>query len=161
MLLTAIFSCLAVPVVMILLVRFFKRPLAAFHRVVTNRVVCKVAARLPGFALLENVGRRSGRLYLTPVNVFRQPDGFLIALTYGRESGWVANVLAAGGCKLQTRGSSYLLVAPVLVRDPSRRKFPVEVRVVLGLIDAHDYLRLKFGMIDLPNPCDGGSQTYP
>jgi deazaflavin-dependent oxidoreductase (nitroreductase family) len=144
MVLAAFFSCLAVPVVLIVLVRFFKRPLAAFHRVVTNRLARKFAARLPGFALVENVGRRSGRTYMTPVNVFRQTDGFLIALTYGRECGWVANVMAAGSCKLQTRGTSYQLVAPALVCDPSRRKFPVAVRVVLGLIEAQDYLHLKF-----------------
>jgi hypothetical protein len=37
------------------------------------------------------------------VNVFRAPEGFLIALTYGRESEWVRNVVAAGVCQ-QTEG---------------------------------------------------------
>jgi deazaflavin-dependent oxidoreductase (nitroreductase family) len=131
-------------IVPILLVRFCKRRLAAFHRAVTNRVAVQFAGRLPGFAIVTNYGRRSGRRYETPVNVFRGNDGFLIALTYGRESGWVANVLKAGGCHLETRGISYRLSTPVIVHDPSRRRFPLIVRVVLRLIGATDYLQLHF-----------------
>jgi deazaflavin-dependent oxidoreductase (nitroreductase family) len=127
----------------ILLVRFRKRRLAAFHRAVTNRFAIRFAAALPGFAIVTSVGRNSGRLCRTPVNVFRQPDGFLIALTYGRESGWVKNVLTAGGCQLETRGLAYQLCAPVLVHDPSRRRFPLLVRIILGLIDANDFLELS------------------
>jgi deazaflavin-dependent oxidoreductase (nitroreductase family) len=137
-------SFLAIPVVLILLVRFCKRPVAAFHRAVTNRITRRFAARLPGFAVVGNVGQTTGRLYRTPVNVFRQRDGFLIALTYGRESGWVANVLAAGSCELETRGVTYQMCCPTLVHDPSRIRFPILVRVVLGLIGANDYLALKF-----------------
>jgi len=127
----------------ILLVRFRKRHVAAFHRAVTNRIVIRFVAALPGFGIVTNVGRRSGRLYRTPVNVFREPDGFLIALTYGRDSGWVKNVMAAGHCQLETRGVAYQLSSPVIVCDHSRRRFPLIVRIVLGLIDANDFLKLS------------------
>jgi deazaflavin-dependent oxidoreductase (nitroreductase family) len=127
----------------ILLVRFCKRRVAAFHRAITNRVAIQFTARLPGFGIVTNEGRKSGRLYRTPVNVFREPEGFLIALTYGRDSGWVRNVLAAGGCQLETRRIQYRLFKPVLVHDPTRRRFPLLVRIVLGLIDANDYLHLS------------------
>jgi len=101
------------------------------------------AARLPGFGILTNVGRKSGRLYRTPVNVFRAPDGFLIALTYGRESEWVRNVDAAGGCQLETRGVRYLLSSPTIVHDPTRRRFPLFVRMMLGIIGANDFMQLR------------------
>ena len=127
----------------LLLVRFRKRRLAAFHRAVTNRFAIRFAAALPGFAIVTSAGRNSGRLYRTPVNVFRQADGFLIALTYGRESGWVKNVLTAGGCQLETRGVAYQLCAPVIVHVPSRRRFPLLVRIILGLMDANDFLKLS------------------
>jgi deazaflavin-dependent oxidoreductase (nitroreductase family) len=127
----------------ILLVRFYKRRVAAFHRVVTNRIAVLFAARLPGFAIVTNFGRKSGRVYRTPVNLFREPDGFVIALTYGRESGWVKNVLAAGGCQLETRRGQYSVFKPVLVHDPTRRHFPLPVRIILGLIDANDFLWLS------------------
>jgi deazaflavin-dependent oxidoreductase (nitroreductase family) len=98
---------------------------------------------MPGFGLVTNVGRKSGRIYRTPVNVFRERDGFLIALTYGRDSGWVRNVVAAGRCQLETRRVSYQLSAPVIVHDPSRRRFPPLVRIILSLIDANDFLQLS------------------
>ena len=139
----SIVSLLAILVILIVLVRFRKRSVAAFHRAVTNRIAIRFAAQLPGFAIVTNVGRKSGRLYRAPVNVFRTPDGFLIALTYGRDSGWVRNVLAAGSCQLETRRVQYQLFRPVLVRDPTRRQFPAVVRAVLGLIDANDFLQLS------------------
>src|SRR6266851_5514108 len=99
---TAVILLLAILVAPILLIRFRKRWVAAFNLAVTNRITSRFAARLPGFGVLTHVGRKSGRVYRTPVNVFRAPEGFLIALTYGRESEWVQNVLAAGNCQLET-----------------------------------------------------------
>ncbi len=134
---------LAILLAPILLVRFRKRWVAAFHRAITNRIASRFAARLPGFAIVANVGRESGRLYRTPVNVFREPDGFLIALTYGRDSEWVRNVLAAGGCQLETCRVPYQLSAPIIVHDPTRRRFPLLVRIILGLIGANDFMQLS------------------
>jgi deazaflavin-dependent oxidoreductase (nitroreductase family) len=127
----------------ILLIRFRKRWVAAFNLVVTNRITSRFAARLPGFGILTHVGRKSGKLYRTPVNVFRATEGFLIALTYGRESEWVRNVLAAGGCELETRHVLYQLSAPTIVHDPTRRRFPFFVRIVLRLIGANDFMQLS------------------
>ena len=127
----------------ILLIRFRKRWVAAFNLAVTNRITSRFAARLPGFGILAHVGRKSGKVYRTPVNVFRAPEGFLIALTYGRESEWVKNVLAAGGCKLETRGVQYQLSSPTIVHDPTRRRFPIFVRIVLRLIGANDFMELS------------------
>jgi deazaflavin-dependent oxidoreductase (nitroreductase family) len=136
-------SVLAILLVPILLVRFYKRQLAAFHRAITNQILSPFASRLPGFAIVTNVGRRSGKVYRTPVNVFRRADGFLIALTYGKDSGWVMNVLAAGGCELETRRVLYQCSAPIIVHDTTRRRFPLPVRIVLGLINANDFLQLS------------------
>jgi F420H(2)-dependent quinone reductase len=95
-----VISLLAILLAPILLLRFRKRWAAAFNLAVTNRITSRFANRLPGFGILTHVGRKSGKVYRTPVNVFRAPDGFLIALTYGRDSEWVKNVLAAGKCQL-------------------------------------------------------------
>jgi deazaflavin-dependent oxidoreductase (nitroreductase family) len=138
-----IISLLAILGAPILLIRFRKRWVAAFNLAVTNRITSQFAARLPGFGILTHVGRKSCRLYRTPVNVFRAPEGFLIALTYGRESEWVKNVLAAGGCELETRGEKYQLSAPTIVHDPTRRRFPPFVRMVLRLIGANDFMQLS------------------
>ena len=135
-----VLAMLAAP---ILLIRFRKRWVAAFNLVVANRITSRFAARLPGFGILTHVGRKSGRVYRTPVNVFRAPDGFVIALTYGRDSEWVKNVMAAGGCQLETRGVQYQLSAPTIVHDPTRRRFPTFVRIVLWRIGANDFMQLS------------------
>src|SRR5437660_469105 len=136
-------SVMAVLLTGILMMRFRKRSLAAFNIAVTNRITCRFAARLPGFAIITHVGRKSGRVYRTPVNVFRAPNRFLVALTYGRESEWVKNVLAAGGCELKTRGRYYQLTAPSIVHDPTRRSFPFFVRIILGIVGANDFMELS------------------
>jgi len=140
---TAVISLLAILLAPILLIRFRKRWVAAFNLIVTNRITSRFAARLPGFGILAHVGRKSGRVYRTPVNVFRVPEGFLIALTYGPESEWVKNVLAAGGCELETRGVRYRLSAPGIMHDPTRQGFPIPVRIVLRLIGANDFMQLS------------------
>ena len=82
----------------------FPKKVAELNRVGLNRLTRHIADRLPGFGIVLHRGRRSGREFRTPLNVFRTDDGFVIALTYGPEADWVKNVLAAGGCDLLTRG---------------------------------------------------------
>ncbi len=123
--------------------RFHKRWLAAFNIAITNKITGRFADRLPGFGNITHVGRKSGRVYRTPVNVFQAPNGFLVALTYGRESEWVKNVLAAGRCKLETRGQRHHLTAPTLIHDPTRQRFPFPVRIILGFVGANDFMQLS------------------
>jgi deazaflavin-dependent oxidoreductase (nitroreductase family) len=139
----SVISLLAVLLAPILLIRSRKRWVAAFNRAITNRITSRFADRLPGFGILTHVGRKSGKLYLTPVNVFRAPEGFLVALTYGRESEWVKNVLADGGCELETRGVLYQLSAPTIVHDPTRGRFPLLVRMILRIVGANDFIQLS------------------
>ena len=127
----------------VLLMRFRKRWLAKINIAVTNRITGRFAGWLPGFGILTHVGRKSGKVYRTPVNVFRASNGFIIALTYSSQSEWVKNVLAAGGCELKTRGKKYQLSATNVVRDPMRRRFPIPVRVVLRIVGADEYMELS------------------
>ena len=116
------------------------KALARFNRVVTNRVARPFAARLPGFAIVVHVGRRSGRRHRTPVNLFRAGDRYVIALTYGADSQWVRNVLAAGEFDVETRGRRVHLTEPQLVHDESRRLVPAPVRLPLRAADVSDFL---------------------
>jgi len=125
-----------------LMMRFRKRWLARINIAVTNRITSLFAGWLPGFGILTHVGRKSGNVYRTPVNVFRASNGFIIALTYSSQSEWVKNVLAAGGCELKTCGKKSHLSAPKVVRDPTRRRFPIPVRLILRLVGADEYMEL-------------------
>jgi deazaflavin-dependent oxidoreductase (nitroreductase family) len=119
------------------------RRLAKFNRVATNRVLGPLARYLPGFAIVSHVGRRSGRTYRTPVNLFRRGDGYVIAMTYGVDSQWVRNVLAAGGADIETRGRRLHLVGPEIVHDPARSLVPKPVRVPLRLANVEEFMLLK------------------
>jgi deazaflavin-dependent oxidoreductase (nitroreductase family) len=116
--------------------------LARFNRVVTNRVARPLAGWLPGFGVVVHRGRRSGRQYRTPINIFRTSDGYVAALTYGITD-WVRNVLAADGCELETQGRRVSLTDPRLVHDPSRRDMPPVVRQMVGVIGVTDFLHLR------------------
>ena len=118
------------------------RSMARANRRVTNRLLGGLATRLPWFGVVVHTGRRSRRQYRTPVNVFQQGDLFIIALTYGVNADWVRNVLADGGCTLETSGRTRHLSRPRLSHDESRRSVPAPVRLVLGLIDVSDFLEL-------------------
>ncbi|MEV4143168.1 nitroreductase family deazaflavin-dependent oxidoreductase [Amycolatopsis sp. NPDC049691] len=117
--------------------------LARFNRVVTNRINKYFVNRAPGFGLLVHKGRKSGKEYRTPLNVFRSDDGFVVALTYGPDTDWVKNVLAAESCTLITQRKNYRVHSPELVHDESRKAMPVPIRQILGLLNVHDFLLLK------------------
>ncbi|MFG2004471.1 nitroreductase family deazaflavin-dependent oxidoreductase [Spirillospora sp. NPDC048911] len=115
---------------------------ARFNRIATNRVARPFAGRLPGFAVVRHKGRRSGRPYRTPVNIFPRPGGYIVALPYGPDRDWVKNVIAAGGCELELRGKIRPAGDPKIVHDPGRGGMPPGVRHLLGLIGATDFLHL-------------------
>lgn len=119
------------------------RAVARINRRVTNRLLTGLATRLPGFGVVVHTGRRSRRQYRTPVNVFRSGDRFTIALMYGLNADWVRNVLAEGGCALETRGRTLRLWHPQLFHDESRHAVPVPVRLVLGPLNVSDFLKLS------------------
>ena len=119
------------------------KSVARFNAHVTNRVSRPFAGRLPGFAVVTHVGRRSGRTYQTPVNMFRDGERYVIALTYGADTQWVKNVMAAGGCDVRTNGTTVRLCEPRIFSDPERRLVPAPVRVVLGLLDVSEFMSLR------------------
>jgi deazaflavin-dependent oxidoreductase (nitroreductase family) len=100
------------------------------NRSVTNHIIGPVAGWLPGFGVVIHRGRKSGRLYRTPVNVFRRPGGWEFALTYG-QGDWVRNILRAGGGVLITRGSIRRFKDPVLIEDASHVNLSLPVRMIL------------------------------
>jgi deazaflavin-dependent oxidoreductase (nitroreductase family) len=109
-----------------------------------NPVTRPLARRLPTFAILTHKGRKSGRLYRIPMNVFRRDDHYFFYLTYGSDVQWVKNVLASGSCSIETRGRVIELVEPELVTDPELRPAPPHIRFVERRIaGVTQYLRMR------------------
>lgn len=119
------------------------RWVARANKIGLNRLTKYIAPWAPGWAIVVHRGRKSGRTFRTPLWAFRRRNGFVIALTYGPETDWVRNVLAAGGCELQTRRRRYQLGAPVVFRDEDATDMPAFIRFMLRrVIKAPEFLRL-------------------
>jgi len=119
------------------------RTVGRWNKAGLNRVTRRIAPRMPGLGVVVHRGRRSGRRYETPVNVFSAEDGYLLALTYGPDTDWVKNVLAAGGCELRTRGRTVRLDSPRLYHDETRRGIRPLERQLLRAIGVADFLSLR------------------
>jgi deazaflavin-dependent oxidoreductase (nitroreductase family) len=119
------------------------RRIARFNRLVTNHLTRPLARWLPGFGVIVHTGRKSHQQYRTPVNVFAAPDGYVIALTYGKDSDWVKNVQAADGCELITRGRRLRMTTPEIIHDEHRGPVARFVRPILQLMRVADFLHLR------------------
>jgi deazaflavin-dependent oxidoreductase (nitroreductase family) len=120
----------AVPVPPSRLVKIVMGPMTR----VLNPFIVRLAGR-PHFhmaAQLTHTGRRSGRTYVTPVGARRTGDVVLIPLTFGNQSDWSRNVLAAGHCSLRLDGSGYEATAPALL---SPEEADVYIRAVFGRLE--------------------------
>lgn len=118
----------------------FMRP---FTTHVINRFTRRFAHRVPGFAIIGYKGRTSGKQYRTPMNVFRDGDAYVFALTYGSDVQWVKNVLAAGTAELTIGDRTIPLVDPELFTDARRRLMPLPVRLLLGVMNVTEFLRMR------------------
>ena len=119
------------------------RWLRSVNLVVTNRLTGPLAPWLPWFCLLEHVGRRSGEVRHTPMNVFRHGERYIFALTYGPDVHWVANIQAAGECRIKTRGRWVRLVNPRRFSDPSLGQVPWVVGIMLSLMGVTEFLEMR------------------
>ena len=85
---------------------------AEFNRYVTNPVQRMWAGWAPGFGILEHVGRKSGKTYRTPLNVFDTDDGVAILLTYGPNRDWLKNITAADSARMRRHGRTFEVTNP-------------------------------------------------
>jgi deazaflavin-dependent oxidoreductase (nitroreductase family) len=89
--------------------------LARFNRYFTNPIQRLWAGWAPGMGILEHAGRKSGKQYRTPLNVFPTENGVVIVLTYGPDRDWLKNITATGGAHMKRHGKTIGLVDPVVV----------------------------------------------
>jgi deazaflavin-dependent oxidoreductase (nitroreductase family) len=86
--------------------------MARFNKYVTNPVQRLWAGWAPGMAILEHVGRRSGKRYRTPLIVFGTDEGIAVLLTYGPNRDWLKNVTAAARATVRRQGKTFDVTDP-------------------------------------------------
>jgi deazaflavin-dependent oxidoreductase (nitroreductase family) len=121
--------------------------IARVNRFVTNPLARMVAGWAPGFAIVRHRGRKSGKDYSTPVNIFQvkgRDDGFLIALTYGADVDWLKNVMAAGGCTVRYRRREIDLADPEFIGTAEGMELmPALVKRILRVGNVTEFVRLR------------------
>jgi deazaflavin-dependent oxidoreductase (nitroreductase family) len=118
----------------------FIRP---FTTRVVNPITRRIAGWAPWFGIITYKGRKSGKTYRTPMNVFRRGDRYVFALTYGSDVNWVQNVVAAGECELRTGRRDLHLVEPELFVDPRQRQMPILIRLFLRFNRVTEFMRMR------------------
>ena len=113
------------------------------NRVLTNPILGTVAWLVPPLAVVHHVGRKTGRLYRTPVVAFCSDAGFVIPMTYGRDVDWARNIVRARGCELERTGRRVVLLNPRIVGfDRARRRLPATLRPFFRAVDFPGYVLL-------------------
>jgi deazaflavin-dependent oxidoreductase (nitroreductase family) len=134
------------PVRPALLVRVVIRPLTRL----LNPVILKRAGG-QGFqaaAQIRHTGRRSGRPYVTPASARRCGDVIIVPLTFGNQSDWVRNIVAAGRCSIRLDGQDYEATEPrFLSRDQAgellKSMFSPMERASFRVLGIRQLLRLR------------------
>ncbi len=96
------------------------------------------------FHVLRHVGRRSGRVYETPLEALPIGDCFAIPMTYGMRADWARNTLATGGATLLREGEALAVTRPRVVRlDEVADALPAVERLGMRLLGIDELLLVE------------------
>ena len=112
----------------------------------TNPLMVRMAGRRwnPVFAVVEHVGRKSGRLYRAPVAARRIDGGFVISLAFGAQVDWHRNMIAAQGGTIVWRDLSYQVGVPERIdASTALAAFHPVQRVFARLAGIDGYVRVR------------------
>ena len=122
--------------------RRFIRALARF----VNPLTLLIAGRrwMPVVGVIHHRGRKSGRMYATPLGMRPLGDAFAMPRTFGENAAWYLNVKAAGWCVVTYRGREYTLVEPQVIEySAAAPAFPRYELLQFRLIGINEYLRMR------------------
>ena len=123
---------------------------SSLARTFTSRIFNPLVLRLAGtrwlplYAVVEHRGRRSGRIFRTPVVARRISDGFMIPMPYGEGTDWYRNVRAANGCRLRWNSREYSCTQPQVVDTAGlEQAFGGFQRAAMARLGIRQCLRLR------------------
>jgi deazaflavin-dependent oxidoreductase (nitroreductase family) len=122
------------------------RRIVRFVAAFVNPLVLLIAGRrwMPVVGILRHRGRRTGRMYATPIGMRPLGNSFVIPRTFSENAAWYLNIKAAGGATVKYLGRTYDLVDPQVVDYPTARSaFPRYELLQFRLIGINEYLRLQ------------------
>jgi deazaflavin-dependent oxidoreductase (nitroreductase family) len=129
------------------------RPYVIFmQRWIANPISRRLARFLPGQAVLETIGRRSGAARPTPIGGRLDGSTFWLVSEFGRQSNYVRNIDANPRVRLQLRGRWHAGTATLLEDDEPQqrlRQLPRLNSMMVGLVGT-DLLTVRIDLDRAP-----------
>src|SRR5918912_1981399 len=113
-----------------------RSPMHALTRLFNPLTMLLAGTRIfPLYGVMQHRGRRSGRLFRTPVVVKATRDGFIVPMPWGESTDWYRNVRAAGECTIRWKGRDYAMLRPeVLDTATAAAAFDPRQRDMMGAL---------------------------
>ena len=130
-------------------VTFNRRPRSAMFAAsrIVNPLVVRLAGTplLPLYGVITHRGRRSGKVFHTPVVVRPTPGGFIVPMPWGETTDWYRNIRAAGGCEIRWKGRTYVMVDPqVLNAEEALSAFSGPTRAGMRRFGIKQVMKVRF-----------------
>ena len=116
-----------------------------FNKYFFNRITLLFAQRGIGpFSIVTHIGRRSKRVYKTPVLATYTSKMIIIPLSYGEGVDWLRNVLVKNGCSIRYKGEEITAEEPlVLDAADALTLLPDNRRTLFERFKLEKFLRLS------------------
>jgi deazaflavin-dependent oxidoreductase (nitroreductase family) len=111
-----------------------------------NPLTLLVAGRrwMPIVGVLHHRGRKSGRVYDTPLGMRQLGDKFVMPLTFSESAAWYLNTRAAGSCQVTYLGRVHTLTEPRVVDYAAAAPaFPRYELLQFRLVGINEYLVMR------------------
>jgi deazaflavin-dependent oxidoreductase (nitroreductase family) len=110
-----------------------------------NPLTLLIAGRrwMPILGVIHHRGRKSGRMFATPLGMRPLADSFVMPQTFGGNAAWYLNVKSAGWCVVTYKGHDYTLIEPqVIDYATAAPAFPRYELLQFRLVGINEYLRM-------------------
>ena len=116
-----------------------------FNRLIFNRFSLLLSGyRYSPWSIIVHEGRKTGRIYSTPIVAVSAEDSFFIPLPYGDDVDWLQNVLSKGSCKIKINGKWFIAWDPQVINsDDALSAFPTVLQMVFRIKKIEKYLTSK------------------
>lgn len=103
---------------------------------------------IPLWAVVRHRGRRSGKLYQTPIAIRPTAHGFVLPLPWGEGTDWCRNLRAAGGGVVHWRGADHAFDTPEVIDiEAALPAFSPLLRPIVRLVGIKKFLRVRRAVV--------------
>ena len=124
--------------------RIFLDFIRVFNKHFFNRITLWLSKRGKGpYSVITHKGRRTGRIYKTPVLATFVDDFIFIPLSYGDHVDWLRNVLAYDSCKILWKSKEITAIDPEVIEAGIAISFlPEDRRELFQRFEVDKFLRM-------------------